>query len=80
MPCYAKFLKDLLTNKRKILETTAMAIDALCSAILHKSLQSRIKDLGSFTILSSIGGLEKEKALVDSEASINVMPYKFFQN
>ena len=78
MSRYAKFLKDLLTNKRKTEEIAIMVLDARCSAILQKSLPNKMKDLGSFTILCSIGGLEEEKALADLGVCINVMPYKFF--
>ena len=56
-----------------------MTLDVGCSAILQKHLLSKIKDLRSFTIPCLIGGLEVEKALADSDASINVMPYKFFK-
>jgi len=38
-----------------------------------------MKDPGSFIIPCVIGGLGEEKALADSGASINVMPYTLFQ-
>ena len=55
-----------------------MILNAGSSGILQKCLP-RKKDLGSFNIHCSIGGLGEEKALADSGVSINVMPYKFFK-
>jgi len=54
-------------------------LEGNCSALLQKSLPNKMKDPGSFIIPCVIGGLGEEKALADSGASINVMPYTLFQ-
>ncbi|KAK5812103.1 hypothetical protein PVK06_027511 [Gossypium arboreum] len=79
MPTYAKFLKDLLTNKRKFEEFSMVELTEECSAILQNKLPTKQKDLGSFTIPCLIGSLNVEKALADLGASINLMPYKMFK-
>ena len=74
MPLYAKFLKDMLNKKRKIVEEGIVNLTATCSAVIKKELPEKMKDPGSFTIPFIIGGVEFEKALCDSRASINLMP------
>ncbi|KAG8485643.1 hypothetical protein CXB51_018866 [Gossypium anomalum] len=79
MPTYAKFLKELLTNKRKFEELSTVELNEECSAILQNKLPTKLKDLRSFTIPCLIGSLNIKKALADSGASINLMPYKMFK-
>ena len=74
MPLYAKFLKDMLSKKRKIVEEGIVNLTATCSAVIKKELPEKMKDPGSFTIPCIIGGVEFQKALCDSGASINLMP------
>ena len=74
MPNYAKFLKDILNRKKKIVEEGIVNLTATCSAVIQRSLQAKMKDPGSFTIPCSIGKYEFKKALCDSRASINLMP------
>ena len=74
MPLYAKFLKDMLSKKRKIVEEGIVNLTATCSAVMKKELPEKMKDLGSFTIPCIIGGVEIQKALCDSGSSINLMP------
>ncbi|KAK4853941.1 hypothetical protein QYF36_016693 [Acer negundo] len=75
MPTYVKFLKDLLSNKRKLEEFEIVALTEKCSAILQNKLPPKLKDPGKFTIPCTIGNSEFSKALIDSGASINLMPY-----
>ena len=74
MPLYAKFLKDMLSKKRKIVEEGIVNLTATCSAVIKKEFLEKMKDLGSFTIPCIIGGVQFQKALRDSGASINLMP------
>ena len=75
MPLYAKFLKDILSKKRKIVEEGIMNLTATCSALIKRDLPKKMKDPGSFTIPCTIGEFEFQKALCDSGASINLMAY-----
>ncbi|XP_010242052.1 PREDICTED: uncharacterized protein LOC104586489 [Nelumbo nucifera] len=79
MPHYAKFLKEILANKRKLGDVATVALNEECSAILLNKLPQKLKDPGSFTIPCTIGSLKIEKALCDLGASINLMPYSVFK-
>ncbi|XP_068498131.1 uncharacterized protein [Phaseolus vulgaris] len=74
MPTYAKFMKELLTKKRKLDDQEIVELEAGCSAIIQKSLPQKSRDPGSFTLPVTIGNLTIGKALLDLGASINLMP------
>ncbi|KAK8923616.1 hypothetical protein KSP39_PZI019737 [Platanthera zijinensis] len=78
MPSYAKFMKDILSKKRKFAEKEVVALTEECSAILQKKLPPKLKDPGSFTIPCSIGVKFTGKALCDLGASINLMPLSIY--
>ena len=58
MPHYAKFMKDILSKKRK-LDEGVVSLSSTCSVVIQKNL---------------LGNFEFGKALCDSGASINLMP------
>ncbi|KAK2359227.1 hypothetical protein QL285_084620 [Trifolium repens] len=74
MPLYAKFMKELLTKKRRPKEDEPVLMNEECSAIIQSKLPQKKKDPGSFTIPISIGNLHVGRALCDLGASINLMP------
>ncbi|XP_047157125.1 uncharacterized protein LOC124827975 [Vigna umbellata] len=78
MPSYAKFLKELLTKKRKYIEKETIEVQGSCSAIIQQ-LPPKFKDPGSFTIPCTIGELEVERALINLGASINLMSLSVFK-
>lgn len=55
MPKYTKFLKDLLTNKKKHREISTITLREECLAILQNKFPRKLKDPGSFTIPCVIG-------------------------
>ncbi|XP_010669123.3 uncharacterized protein LOC104886363 [Beta vulgaris subsp. vulgaris] len=55
MPSYAKFLKDMLSNKRKIEENATVSLTAECSAILQNKLPKKLGDPGSYSIPVKLG-------------------------
>ena len=71
---YAKFMKDILSRKRKITEEGIVSLTSTCSAVILKTLPEKMQDPGSFTIPCKIGDPDMGKALCDSRASINLMP------
>ncbi|XP_052730489.1 uncharacterized protein LOC128195838 [Vigna angularis] len=79
MPSYEKSLKELLTKKRKYIEKETIEVQGNCSAIIQKLLPPKFKDLGSFTILCTIGELEVGRPLIDLGASINLMLLAMFK-
>ncbi|XP_061356384.1 uncharacterized protein LOC133300814, partial [Gastrolobium bilobum] len=74
IPHYAKFMKDLLSKKRKFKDGETVALTEECSALIQKKLPPKLKDPGSFSISIAIGDVEVGKALCDLGASINLMP------
>ncbi|KAI3819085.1 hypothetical protein L1987_12908 [Smallanthus sonchifolius] len=78
MPKYARFLKDILTNKRKLEELSQVTLNEECSAVIQNKLPEKRRDPGSFTIPCLIGSLSVSNALADLGASINLMPYAVF--
>lgn len=79
MSKYARFPKDLFTNKRKFEEVSMVTLSKGCSIILQNKLPAKNKDLGSFTTPCMIGSLVIEKALSNLCASFNFIPYTIFR-
>jgi len=79
MPKYAKFIKEILRNKRKLNDHETIMLNEECSAILLNKLPPKLKDPGSFTIPCTIGNSYFEKPLCDLGASINLMPLSVFR-
>ena len=80
MPKYAKFLKDLFTNKRRFNDQEIVALSDEVSTVLQRRPPPKLKDAGSFTIPCVIGGKEFGRALCDLGASINLMPYSVYES
>ncbi|CAL8989354.1 unnamed protein product, partial [Prunus brigantina] len=79
IPKYAKFLKDLCTNKRRFKEHEQVALSEEVSAVLQRKLPPKLKDPGSFSIPCIVGDCKFQKALLDLGASINLMPYHVYE-
>ncbi|XP_070031572.1 uncharacterized protein [Nicotiana tomentosiformis] len=77
IPGYAKFMKDLVTNKRSMNFET-IKVTHQVSAIVH-SMAPNLVDPGAFTIPCTIGSAEFAKSLCDLGASINLMPFSVFK-
>jgi len=50
MPPYAKFFKEILSNKRKLEGHEYAASIEECSATIQKKLPAKLKDPSTFTI------------------------------
>ncbi|PNX82894.1 hypothetical protein L195_g038931 [Trifolium pratense] len=74
MPSYAKFLKEISTNKKRIEDEETVMLTAECSAILQNEMPPKLKHPGSFSIPCVIGKYVIDKALCDLGASISLMP------
>ena len=74
MPLYEKFMKEILSRKRKIAEEGIVNLTTICNAVIQNSLPEKMQDLGSFTIPCEIGHADMGKALFDFGANINLMP------
>ena len=63
VPKYAKFLKELCNNKRKLKGNEYVNMGENVYAILQKKLPPKCKDPGMFTIPCKIVNLKIEKAM-----------------
>ncbi|XP_073120506.1 uncharacterized protein [Henckelia pumila] len=79
MPSYAKFLKEILSNKKKLEEHAMISLTENCSALVQNKIPPKKKDPGSFYIPCVINDVQFQKALCDLGASINLMPYFVFR-
>ena len=79
MPSYDKFMKEILSNKRKLEENETVMLTEECSAILQNKLPPKLKDLRSFPIPYTIREYYFERVLCDLGASINLMPFFIFR-
>ena len=74
MPNYVKFMKEIMSKKRKLEDYGTMSLLEKCNATIQKKLPYKLKDPGSFTIPCVIGEHKFRRALSDLSASINLMP------
>ena len=75
VPVYAKFLKDLVTMKRKTSVPKKAFLTEQVSSIIQNKYLVKCKNPRSPTISCKIGGRHIERALLDLGASVNLMPY-----
>nr|GFA20529.1 reverse transcriptase domain-containing protein [Tanacetum cinerariifolium] len=74
MPKFAFTIKSLLTNKDKLFVLAKIPLNENCSAMLLKKLPEKLGDPGKFLIPCDFPGMDICYALVDLDASINLMP------
>ena len=79
MSSYVKFMKDILSQKRKLANFETVNLTKECSAILKRKLPQKLKGPGSFTIPCTIGNTIFDRALCDLGASINLRPLSIFR-
>ncbi|XP_071924932.1 uncharacterized protein [Coffea arabica] len=74
IPSYAKFLKEIMTRKRKLKDCETIALTEECSTIIQNKLPSKLKDPGNFSIPCTIGNIDFSKVLCDLGASVSLIP------
>ena len=79
MPQYAKYLKILLGNKKK-LESNVVNFPEQVSAIIQGTRAKKDKARGPFVLPMTLGKLEAKRAHVDLGASISLMPMNITKN
>ncbi|XP_068323273.1 uncharacterized protein [Pyrus communis] len=80
MPNYAKFMKDILSKKRKFSDHEKIQLTEECNAIVQRKLPLKQKDRGSFKIPCIIGTNLFEKVLCDLGSSINLLSLSVAKN
>ncbi|XP_074278098.1 uncharacterized protein LOC141601701 [Silene latifolia] len=82
VPKHAKFLKELCTTKRanKAKSMKKVRASEHVSAMFQKRLPQKCGDPGMFTIPCKIGDLDCQRAMLDLDASINVLPTYLYES
>lgn len=78
MARYARFMKELVTNKRT-LECETIEVSYKCNMILTNHLVVKMDDPDAFSILCTIRARKFGKALCDLSAKINLIPLVIFK-
>nr|XP_027068449.1 uncharacterized protein LOC113693886 [Coffea arabica] len=71
---YAKFLKEIMTKKRKLVDSETITLTEECSVIIQNKLPPKLKHPGSFTVPCTIDNVEFFKALCNFGASVSLIP------
>ena len=71
IPFYAKFLKGICTPHRN---PRRIQLSEMVSSIMMNSLPIKKRDPGAPMITSEIGGMSFTRSLLDTGASINILP------
>ncbi|GJV58610.1 reverse transcriptase domain-containing protein [Tanacetum coccineum] len=79
MPKFNKWLSSLLRNKEKLEEIAITTVNAECSAIILNKVPKKLEDPGKFLIPCALQELDRTNALVDSGASINLLPHSIYK-
>ena len=79
MLIYVKFMKDILSRKRRLSKFKTVNLTKGCSVILQRKLPQKLNDPGSFTIPCKIGNSIFERALCDLGSNINLMSLSIFR-
>ncbi|XP_061337877.1 uncharacterized protein LOC133284775 [Gastrolobium bilobum] len=79
MPTYVKFMKEILSRKRRLEEFETVALRQEISQYLLSKIPPKLGEPGNFTIPCTIGDQYVGKALCDLGASINLMPMSVFK-
>ncbi|XP_071933965.1 uncharacterized protein [Coffea arabica] len=73
VPKYAKFLRDLCVNRKRLRGDERVIVGENMSAILQRKLPPKCGDPSMFIISCRIGNILIRKAILDLGVSINVM-------
>nr|GEW34409.1 reverse transcriptase domain-containing protein [Tanacetum cinerariifolium] len=78
MPNYAKFLKELISNKHKIEQISVAFLSDESSAMIQNKVPPKLGDPGCFLIPCNFNKTFSYNALADLGASINLIPYSLY--
>jgi len=78
VPSYAKYIKDIINNKRPLPSTEVVKLTEECSAYILNRLPKKKKDPGCPTITCSNGTQRFDHALCNLGASVSIMPKVVF--
>ncbi|XP_050875658.1 uncharacterized protein LOC127079297 [Lathyrus oleraceus] len=79
MPSYAKFLKEIISNKRKLEDTNTVVLTKECNTVIQNELPLKLKDIESFIVPCVLAMMSFEKALWDLWASVSLIPLPVYE-
>ncbi|XP_050944027.1 uncharacterized protein LOC127150368 [Cucumis melo] len=79
MSSYVKFLKDILTKKKRMNDFETVALTRVTSDIFKNGVRKKIRNPGSFMVPCFIGGIDLGHALYDLGAIIKLMSLSIFK-
>ncbi|CAM8987452.1 unnamed protein product [Rhodiola kirilowii] len=78
IPRYAKFLKELCTNRRRSTRYDQELMSRNVSAVIQRKVPPKCGDPGTYTIPCTIGNIRIENCMLDLGASINILPFSIY--
>ncbi|CAM8965200.1 unnamed protein product [Rhodiola kirilowii] len=78
IPRYAKFLKELCTNRWRSTRYDQELMSKNVSAVIQRKVPPKCGDPGTYTIPYTIGNIRIENCMLDLGASINVLPFSIY--
>lgn len=78
-PKYVKFFKELNMNRKKLEEAFSVILNENCSAAMLNKSPKKMRDPGSLTLPSQFGNYAINHELVDSIASVDLIPYLLYK-
>nr|GEU77414.1 reverse transcriptase domain-containing protein [Tanacetum cinerariifolium] len=75
MPKFAKMVKDLLTNKEKLLELTNTSLNESCSVVLLKKLPEKLEDTRGFSFHKTLSLLDLTPTRMTLELATRTVAY-----
>ncbi|CAM8890221.1 unnamed protein product [Rhodiola kirilowii] len=78
IPRYAKFLKELCTNRRRSARYDQELMSRNVSTVIQRKVTPKCGDPGTYTIPCTIGNIQIENCMLDLGASINVLPFSIY--
>ncbi|KAK4721619.1 hypothetical protein R3W88_011852 [Solanum pinnatisectum] len=79
IPRYAKYVKEIVANKRRLIEYEIVALTEECSSRIQNKLPTKLKYSASFTVQITIGQSIHSRGLCDLGARINLMPTSLYK-
>jgi len=79
MPSHAKFLKEILSNRRKLEEPETVTLVKEWSTAIPNKILAELKDPGSFSIPCLIRNVPIGCALCDLGSSVSLMPLSLYK-
>ncbi|XP_074341952.1 uncharacterized protein LOC141679349 [Apium graveolens] len=76
---YVKFMKEVLSNRKKLEEVEIITLTKECSAVIQYKVPPKLKDPRIFSLLCTIGEVGIRKTLCALGASVSLIPHSMYK-